>query len=216
MREPRPLDRTGGGLRDIRLILVATDDRYAPRQYFGFFQFPNVQVRVIPTPDGAAGHAQDVLDRLLQFEHEEGDERWLVLDTDHFVEGQHVGAYIEALQRARRAGVKLALSRPCFEYWLLLHHREAEEVDHLSNARQVAEQLREALGEYNKSNLKREHYPVDKLVTAARRAQARDAKVGGGMIPDANTTRVYQLLKSIWEIQPEWRRPKGLEGFFKP
>ena len=76
--KPRPLDREATTWRDDRLIIVACDDTYAPKQYFKFFQNPRVHVFVIPTLDGTCG-AADVLNRLLQYDHEKDDELWLLL-----------------------------------------------------------------------------------------------------------------------------------------
>ena len=42
------------------------------------------------------------------------DEVWCVIDVDEF-------DIAEALAAARKKGVNLAISNPCFEYWLLLH-----------------------------------------------------------------------------------------------
>jgi hypothetical protein len=82
-RKARPLARDAQSLRDDRLFIVACDDTYAPAQYFDFFRITRVKVHVVPTVDGTSVAAH-VLDRLLQFEHEEDDERWMLLDTDHW------------------------------------------------------------------------------------------------------------------------------------
>jgi hypothetical protein len=62
----------------------------------------------------------------------------------------------------------------------------------------AATALRERLGgEYNKTKLKSEHYPLESVAKAYERAGVLDSTVPGGEIPGANTTRVYQLLKAI-------------------
>ncbi|WP_316959620.1 RloB family protein [Streptomyces sp. TRM68367] len=43
------------------------------------------------------------------------DEVWCVFDVDQFVD------VAEAAVAARRAGIRVAVSNPCFELWLLLH-----------------------------------------------------------------------------------------------
>ena len=93
--------------------------------------------------------------------------------------------------------MKVALSRPCFELWLLLHHLSENEVPSLRNAKEVEDALRAQLGEYNKTNLKEAHYPRAAVVEAIERAERLDAAVGGGNIPAANSTRVYQLWRAI-------------------
>ena len=198
-RKPRPIptrDKDPESLRDDRLFIVACDDTYAPQQYFGFFRLTRVKIHVVPTLDGTSA-AEHVLERLLSFEYEEGDERWLLLDTDHVTRGTHLAGFLQALQTAATQGVNVALSKPCFELWLLLHHEQETAVATLANAREVEEALRAKLGEYNKTNLKEEHYPRSLVTAAIERAERLDLAVGGGNIPQANATRVYQLWKAI-------------------
>jgi hypothetical protein len=61
-RKPRPLSRDKQTFRDDRLIIIACDDTYAPKQYFGFFRFPRVHVHVVETTDGTSS-AEAVLER---------------------------------------------------------------------------------------------------------------------------------------------------------
>jgi RloB-like protein len=198
-RNPRPIptrDKDPNSLRDDRLFIIACDDTYAPQQYFGFFRLTRVQIHIVPTVGGTSV-AEYVLERLLPFDHEEDDERWMLLDTDHVIQGTHLPGFLRALQTAANHGVKVALSRPCFELWLLLHHVPETAVSTLGNAREVEDALRARLGEYNKTNLKKEHYPRASIMEAIERAERLDATVGGGSIPPANSTRVYQLWRSI-------------------
>jgi hypothetical protein len=198
-RKPRPIpsrDKDPGSLRDDRLFIVACDDTYAPQQYFGFLRFTRVKIHVVPTVDGSSA-AEHVLERLLTFEFEEGDERWMLLDTDHVTQGTHLPGFLRALQTAANQGVNVALSKPCFEFWLLLHYADENEVSDPRNARECEDALRVRLGEYNKTNLKEEHYPRPRIREAAARAERLDRSVSGGNIPEGNTTRVYRLLKAI-------------------
>lgn len=155
-----------------------------------------MQIHVVATPDGSSA-AVHVLDRLLRYDHDADDELWMLLDTDHCVRGSHVASFAGTLAEARRQGVNIALSRPSFELWLLLHHVEESALGILPAARDVEAALRASLGEYNKTNLKREHYPAASVLAACNRAERLDATVTGGEIPNGNTTRVYRLLKAI-------------------
>ncbi len=208
-RKPRPLNRDVATPRDTRLYIVACDDTYAPLQYFGFFKLTRVRVHVVPTVDGSswAGH---VLERLLEYEHEDDDERWMLLDTDHYITGTHIGGFKESLQLASQKGVRVAISRPCFELWLALHHLDESAVKHLPDAAAVEDALRAHLGEYNKRNLKPEHFPVTRVPTAYKRAQALDLLVGKGDLPQENTTRVYLLWKSILDKSSPSQLPQEL------
>ena len=113
-RKARPLTRDAGSLRDDRLFIVACDNTYAPKQYFDFFRITRVQVHVIPTPDGSSA-AEHVLDRLRNIDHEEDDELWMLLDTDHCATGSHLKSFVSAIATAKQQGVNVALSKPCFE-----------------------------------------------------------------------------------------------------
>ena len=157
MRKPRPLSRDTGSLRDTRLFIVACDDTYAPKQYFGFFKNSRVQVHVVPTEDTRCD-ALHVLRRLQEFEHEAEDELWLLLDTDHYAQGTHLQNFTAALREARQQGIHVALSKPSFEMWLLLHRVEGGAIGPSWNANRVAAALRANLGHYNKTNLQPEDY----------------------------------------------------------
>ena len=197
-RKPRPLKRTTYGFRDDRLFLVACDDTYAPEQYFNAFAIPRIQVFVIPTTDGTS-NAHHVLERLLSIEYGERDERWLLLDTDHCTKKEHLTSFMQTLRKAKKQGIKVALSKSCFEIWLLLHHVEEAAVAPLKNAGEVEKALKKQLSGYNKRRLRPEDFPLESVVDAYRRAEKLDKEVTGGDIPDSNTSRVYLLWKSIVE-----------------
>lgn len=111
--------------------------------------------------------------------------------------------------------MNVALSKPCFELWLLLHHEKETAVDTLANAREVEGALRTKLGEYNKTNLKEEHYPRTLVAVAFERAERLDQAAGGGNIPQANTTRVYQLWKAIVSKALLSQLPLEFHGFIQ-
>ncbi|MFF4416452.1 RloB family protein [Streptosporangium sp. NPDC001559] len=50
--------------------------------------------------------------------YDDGDEVWCVLDTELD------RRLAEQMQAKARGNVRLALSTPCFDYWLLLHHKD--------------------------------------------------------------------------------------------
>lgn len=201
-------------MRDDRLFIVACDDTYAPKQYFDFFRLPRVQVYVVGTPDGSCA-ASEVLDRLLRFNHEEEDELWMLLDTDHYVQGTHLASFVAALSEAKRQGVNVALSKPSFELWLLLHHVEETGLGELPTAKDVEAALRARLGQYNKTNLRREHYPLASVCDACNRAERLDATVAGGDIPLENTTRVYRLWRAVAAKAHPRQLPPELRGLLQ-
>lgn len=195
-RKPRPLTREVQDFRDDRLFIVACDDTFAPLQYFEFFSLNRVKIHVIPTVDGTS-HAEHVLDRLMSYDCKDYDERWMLLDTDHCIRGGHIKSFIRVLKDAAGKGVQVAVSRSCFEVWLLLHHVEIEQVANLKNAAETETFLKATLGEFNKKLLKQEHYPIKAVVAAIQRAEKLDGTVKGTYIPKCVSTRVYKLWKSI-------------------
>ena len=207
----RPLKRDETRLRDDRLFIVACDDTYAPKQYFEFFEIPRVHIHVIPSEEGenSAGH---VLEHLLACERGDDDELWLLLDTDHYASGRHVKNFISAIKRARRHGVQVALSKPCFELWLLLHHVDETEVAELADASEVGRKIRQVLGEYNKKSLKPGHFPLELVPSAFKRAARLDVSIGGGEIPAGNNSRVYLLWQSIIDKAHPLQLPDVLAG----
>lgn len=213
-RKPRPLTRDKSSFRDDRLFIIACDDTYAPKQYFDFFKIARVQVHVITTQDGTSS-ARQVLERLKGFDHEEDDERWLLLDTDHYTQGPHQKNFTEAISDAQQQGVNVALSKPCFELWLLLHHEEESAVDALTNANETEKALRTKLGQYNKSNLKQEHYPMGLVAKACERAKRLDQKARG-TIPACNTSRVYKVWKAIATKALPSQLPSELKSLVSP
>ena len=112
-RKPRPLIRDAASLRDDRLFIVACDDTYAPKQYFEFFRITRVQIHVVPAEDGRSAAAH-VLERLLTFDHEEGDELWMLLDTDHYTKGSHLANFTATIRAAKQRGVNVALEQTLF------------------------------------------------------------------------------------------------------
>lgn len=196
-RVKRPIKRGARALRDDRLFIVACDDTYAPKQYLDSFQLPRIQVHVVPTTDGSSV-AKHVLERLKGVEAEPDDERWVILDTDHCIRGNHVEGFLSALQDARQQGIHVALSRPCFEVWLALHYLDDyEELTKMRNAREVCEMLKRILGRYDKRQLDTSGLSFEGVAQAWRSSRQLDSSVGGGDIPEGVTSRVYKLWEAI-------------------
>jgi hypothetical protein len=109
----------------------------------------------------------------------------------------------------------VALSKPSFELWLLLHHVEETGLGELPTAKDVEAALRARLGQYNKTNLRREHYPLASVCDACNRAERLDATVAGGDIPLENTTRVYRLWRAVAAKAHPRQLPPELRGLLQ-
>jgi hypothetical protein len=195
-RSSRPLTREQSDYRDDRLFIVACDDTYAPVQYFDSFKIERVKIHMMPTVD-CDSHASHVLERLLSIEHRPDDELWMLLDTDHCIKPGHIRSFRNALRNAKKRNVKVALSRSCFEIWLLLHHLNESDVAKLGNAAEVEKKLRETLGVYDKTALDTEKFGLSKVAEACARAFRLDKAGRDDLIPKSTTTRVHRLWQSI-------------------
>ena len=186
--------------RDDRLFLIACDDRYAPKQYFQFFEMRRIQIVVAAAEDDKSA-PQHALDRLRKERTERDlksyDECWLVLDTDHHLEPNHSKNLIEVVRAAEEEGIHVALSCPCFEFWLLLHHVDEHDALGLTKCADVEKAIRLVVGEYNKTNLKREHYWNGSVENATLRAERLDLTVTSGYVPEKPTTQVHKLIRAI-------------------
>ena len=199
-RRPRPIPRDAGKLRDARLFIVATEDRYAPRQYFGFFSHPRVHVEVLFTPHGAGADPRSVLNRLISFQEQyqigEDDQLWALFDTDHWINESHKSGLIQAIEDAHRRGYFIAMSRPCFDLWLLLHHENVSAGVEYVTGDEIATRIRQIVGEFNKTNLKKDHYKIVQVQMALDRARSLDANELG-LWPEKTATRVYLLVDEL-------------------
>jgi hypothetical protein len=151
-----------------------------------------------------------VLERLLTFQYEEYDERWLLLDIDHRGAGPHVRDLAQTLSEARWQGVNAAICNPCFELWLLLHHKPESECRGFRNCAEVDRTLREALGEYNKRNLQPHRFAGSVLEACARARRLEENEAPE--IPVGCAARVHRILEAIGAGAAPNQMPPELRG----
>jgi hypothetical protein len=212
-RKPLSIGRAERTLRDDRVFVVATDDTYAPAQYFEQLPLPRVKVVVLPTPEGS-GHSAPVhvVERLKEAfnnvrqreQIQKDDEFWVFLDTDHHFNDNNIGGTLAALQTARQAGFEIAVSNPCFELWLLLHHADVPPGTDFANCEAVVQKLKNVLGQYNKTAIKSGQFTLMQVPDAIRRARAFEATpdAPGGHWPQPSGTRVYCLIERLLASKP--------------
>jgi RloB-like protein len=177
--------------RSAKLFIVATEDTYAPKQYFGMFGNRKVQFKILETLDGKSA-PQFVLERLDKFKEKydlsEEDELWLLLDLDRWV--MHLR---DVCPQARQKDYKLAISNPCFEVWLYLHFPDLNSKD--KTCKHFEARLRKILGSYNKTNLDLALYKP-KIQDAIDRARNLDLNPSAYW-PSTFGSHVYKLVESI-------------------
>jgi hypothetical protein len=95
---------------------------------------------------------------------DEFDEVWCVVDSDEF-------DLEPAVALAAKLDVRLAVSNPCFELWLLLHHQDCTAP--LCDAKAVLRQLTKRLPGYQKNGLRFNDFQPG-VMDALRRAESLD------------------------------------------
>ena len=124
-------------------------------------------------------------------EDREFDEIWCVFDTDDHERLQ------QAIDDARRNGINVAVSNPCFELWLVLHAQEQTAFIR----REDVQRLSETLGLSNGKRIPDTAW--DQLATAFEtakgRAQALDMRHAGNGSPlrENPSTEVWKLVDRL-------------------
>ena len=198
MRRKRKIDRQAGKLADTNLIVIASEDRYAVKQYFGLFHSAKIQFEVLETEDGASSPV-DVLARLDMYRKEfqigEGDQFWLVTDIDHWAQPGHIANITGVIQQCKSKGIGVATSHPCFDYWLLLHFEEPPQAT-IDRCDDVGSLIRDSVEAYNKTRIFNLPITTETVITAVERASGQNPQ---GPVLTSNGTLVYQIIENLIE-----------------
>lgn len=190
-RKRRPLDRLTA-VRDARLIVVATEGAKTEPSYFAGFHSIRIKIKTIPCVNGQSSPAS-VLARLLEFRQEfeldDDDELWLVIDRDKWTEAM----LSDVAQRCQNSRVNLAVSNPCFEVWLALHYTSNIPPDLRST--DAPEFFSNLHGSYSKSSFDPSGI-LHLLPAAIANAQALDVNPTARW-PTAVGSHVYRLANVI-------------------
>lgn len=201
MRTKRTFTRKSG-LRDSKLIIIATEGEKTEKAYFNgiafstIYRHSGVHVEVLERLDGGSD-PKNCLRSLTKFKSEyhlnSNDELWLVCDVDTWGDRK----LSEVNQLCRQKGYKLAVSNPCFEIWLLFHHIKVSESNDEFGALaciHITEKLKDVLGAYNKSNLKIEDF-INQVPAAISEAKALDKPAEAW--PNGVGSKVFAIVESI-------------------
>lgn len=185
-REFRSPERKSG-FRNPNLIVIASEGSNTELQYFEGLKekYTNtkIHVEILPPRENTKSAPKFVLGQLDDFRRtyklKENDQLWLIFDLDRW----KIQGVSEVCQSAAQKGYFIAVSNPCFELWLLLHHRDltkyTEEIkeefrknfkDGTSRTR-LNRELLAILGRYNKNNIALEDFLpfVEIAIERARR-----------------------------------------------
>jgi len=146
-------------------------------------------------PDGIVKRAMALREEYLKTgDLDEGDEIWCVVDVNGHT------TMNDARQRADANGISLAISNPCFEYWLLLHVEDtappAIKCDEMIRNLKKHEEFKE----YNKTKFDHSTI-VDRADLAAGRAKKQfDGKAEPDPTKCCPCTMIFNLIAAIAKI----------------
>ena len=210
MRKRRDFVRLEG-VRSARLVVIAAEGRYTESIYFNAVKnelsAPNVHVEVLDRNSDESSpesvHHQ-ITDFMRQYNIEDDDELWLVIDRDRW----HERMLSQVAQLcAQNPHLHFCMSNPCFELWLLLHLEDVNEYDdstkndlllnrkNKSGITWLKKRMKDLLGSYAESN-----YDASGLIPYAPAAMERARKMEVNpqdRWPQTIGSRVYLLMDSI-------------------
>lgn len=184
----RPKARRSGN-RDARLIIIASEGTKTERRYFedlaSAYWNSKIHVKVLERSNTTSDpdYVLSQLDKFkLDYRVKPGyDELWLVIDLDRWGARKLAKVCRQAIQKH----YDVAVSNPCFEFWLLLHHRsldeysDVEQIKLLKNSKDgttrtyLRRELARIIGKYNSDNLCTEDF-IPYIHDAIERAQSID------------------------------------------
>lgn len=199
------------GVRSARLVVIASEGRCTESIYFSAvkekLRAPNVHVEILSRESNDSSpesvHAQ-IADFMRQYNIEDDDELWLVIDRDRWHE--RMLSQVAKLC-AQNTHLNFCMSNPCFELWLLLHIEDIRNYD-METKMAVAEnkknkagvtwlkkRMRDLLGAYSESK-----YDAARLLPNVPVAMtiAKELDVSPtDRWPQTIGSRVYKLMESI-------------------
>lgn len=197
------------GFRDARLVVIACEGANTEAKYFtelsNHFRNSRVHVQLLPSEDNKSS-PEHVVSRLREFKRtyrlNSNDELWVVIDVDRW--GDAKLDEVARLCVQRKFG--MAVSNPCFEFWLLLHvadvdtYDDADKQKFLENKRvgqktQLEQELAKLVGGYGKANPDFSKF-VAKVEVAISRARNLDTSPNTRW-PNGLGSRVYKVAQLI-------------------
>lgn len=122
----------------------------------------------------------------------EVDECWCIFDVEW---PQHHPNLKEAIQLARANDIKLAISNPCFELWLILHHQDYNRFVNTPNAERESRALD---GRSGKSINASQYMPLrDKAVRRARLLDHKHQRDGSNFPENNPSSSMHEFLAAI-------------------
>lgn len=184
----RPL----GARRYHKLFIISAEGAVTEDEYFQLFRLGGRPLCKCLT-DSNKSSPKHVLKRLTDYLKDEQPadpfEAWLVVDRNNWTDDQLQSLQNWQLKKLERS---LAVSNPCFEFWLLLHFEDGKGV---SATQECVRRLRKHLPAYNK-HIDSAKFTQNRISDAIRRARRKDTPACADW-PKGTGTTVYRLVANI-------------------
>ena len=218
-RESIPLVREGGFMDAEKFFVLAYEGSVSEKKYFEdlrnspyFNDSGEIETIPLKKPKKNDSHPLHVKNLLLgareEFRFRKTDEFWLIIDRDDW-QTVHKVNFQEIADECKRYGnVHLALSNPCFEFWLLLHLIRKEDIpvdiqnkllvnDKISKNKNFIDQYLADVIDNNRgyNKIPNPRIFMDKIHTAI--ANAKVLSIDGEDFPCGLGSDVYRLVEKL-------------------
>lgn len=185
--------------RDSSLAIIAVEGERTEVQYFQRLQNSRLKILVIPPINGMSApnyifdNLKDYLDKAQLFED---DIAWLLIDKDRWPTASISTVISNCSQYSGAAKIEVAVSNPCFETWLILHHSAS--LDGLNSSEDTCNTLRSLRGgSYNKSNCP--EYSEQEIEVAIQNSKLNATCLQ--IFPSTAGTRIFQLVEQLKRLR---------------
>jgi len=192
---PHPPDR------DAQKIYIYCEGAKREKQYFDVFKGIDSRIDIVVyelndqennSAEGLVRIAENDLDTK---EIIEGDEIWIVLDTDIYGNSHRIEKLKAVRQECFDKNWNIAQSNPCFEVWLY-YHKESQKPN-FENI-EVPSEWKKRVGEIIKGGFNSKKHAYF-LPTAMINAEV-NFELDNNNFPDISSTEVFKLAKSILSV----------------
>lgn len=212
-REREDLFRESNSLEKEKIIVLAFEGNDTEEIYFDEFKsseifddaliFLHLLKRPKTDTNSAPNHVFKKLKKEAKDEYnfKDTDELWMIIDTDRW---KNIPDIISECKK--QSNMFVAVSNPCFEFWLLLQIKDIADYDEnelaliLNNAKvsnkknYVDSKITEILGSYNKSNPKPELFltTIDFAIEQAKKLDTNEDE-----FPQKLGSHVYKVVEKL-------------------
>ena len=184
--------------RDAKKIFIYCEGAKRERDYFKFFEKFDSRLHIIvyelkDTEDNSAVGLMNIAKRdIAAQEVIEGDEIWIVLDTDTYGNAHRVSTLIKLREECSSQNWNVAQSNPCFEVWLY-YHQESEKPTF--EGIDVPSVWKTQVSQIIRGGFNAKKHPI--LLPIAIKNAEENFVLDSNRFPDVASTEVFKLASNI-------------------